>query len=596
MAQMIPEYLPDHATQGERAIFAALQALPPEVLVFYEPIVKRRYPDFIVIDPQAGVLVIEVKGWRAGWILEASRKEIRIRQAGQERIDDHPLLQARKYQDRLMSLCQSHPQGRLLLTPRGKFACAFGHVAILTGISRQGLGERGLDEVFPAGSTICSDEWEAALLEGAEAIRRLLLGAFDPEIPCRPLTMDRVNVLRGLIHPVVRLDRPASSSSSVAPAEQEDIRLLDFEQERCARDMRSGHRIIYGVAGSGKTVILIARAKLLAEDESKQILVLCYNVPFAEHLRKTLGVYSNISVSTFGQWARQQRAPINLTSEEAFGQGLLVRLECGEGDAGRFDAILIDEGQDFAPSWFKCAVDALKDPAGSDLVIAYDTSQNLYKRLPISWSALGVRIKGGKGGSRTTRMSINYRNTKEIIAAACTFALPPSPRDDDAPESLAIDAAAARRQGPWPVVLKVSGRDATIAQSAAIAEQITQGGYLAGDLSFTAAPGDIRIVYVRDEDGLRARLQHVLHAKSLDAIQLTTVHKAKGLQAKVVMLICAEQLPSQFPERDEQAERALFYVALTRPEDLLIVLYTYDTPYVSELLRNIARARGEEHA
>ncbi len=101
---------------------------------------------------------------------------------------------------------------------------------------------------------------------------------------------------------------------------------------------------------------------------------------------------------------------------------------------------------------------------------------------------------------------------------------------------------------------------------------------------------------MRDEDNLRARLQRVLHAKSLDAIQLTTVHKAKGLQSKVVMLICAEQLPSQFPDRDEQAERALLYAALTRPEDLLIVLYTHDTPYVSELLRNIARAREEEHA
>ncbi len=393
-----------------------------------------------------------------------------------------------------MSLCQSHPQGRLLLTPRGKFTCAFGHIAILTGISRQGLREHGLDAVFPAGSTVCSEEWEDALLEGAEAIRRLLHGAFDPEIPRRPLTMDQVNVLRGLIHPVVRLDIPASGFFSDAPAAQEDIRLLDFKQERCARDMRSGHRVIYGVAGSGKTVILIARAKFLAEDESKQILVLCFNVPLAEHLSKTLSPYSNITVSTFGQWALRQRAPINRADKEAFGQGLLALLECGEGDAGRFDAILIDEGQDFAASWFKCAVNALKDPAGSDLVIAYDKSQNLYKRAPISWRPLGVVIKGGKGGSRTTRLSINYRNTKEIIAAAFTFALPPSPSDDDAPESIAIDAAAAVRHGPWPVVLKVSGRDETIAQSAAIAEQITQSGYLAGDVSFTAAPGDIRII------------------------------------------------------------------------------------------------------
>jgi hypothetical protein len=113
MAEMIPEYLPDHATQGERAVFAALQQLPSEVLVFYEPIIKRRYPDFIVIDPQAGILVVEVKGRRAGWIQEANRRNIRIRQAGNERVDDHPIHQARKYQDRLMSLAQAQGEQRL---------------------------------------------------------------------------------------------------------------------------------------------------------------------------------------------------------------------------------------------------------------------------------------------------------------------------------------------------------------------------------------------------------------------------------------------------------------------------------------------------
>ena len=47
---------------GERKVFALLQQLPDEVIVYYEPVVADRYPDFIVIIPSVGLLVIEVKG------------------------------------------------------------------------------------------------------------------------------------------------------------------------------------------------------------------------------------------------------------------------------------------------------------------------------------------------------------------------------------------------------------------------------------------------------------------------------------------------------------------------------------------------------
>jgi superfamily I DNA and RNA helicase len=40
--------------------------------------------------------------------------------------------------------------------------------------------------------------------------------------------------------------------------------VLDRRQENNARKIGEGHRIIYGVAGSGKTVLLIARATLSA--------------------------------------------------------------------------------------------------------------------------------------------------------------------------------------------------------------------------------------------------------------------------------------------------------------------------------------------
>ena len=64
MAEMIPDTLPASSTAGERRVFATLARLPDDCLIYYEPVVRRRYPDLIAILPEVGVLVIEVKDWR----------------------------------------------------------------------------------------------------------------------------------------------------------------------------------------------------------------------------------------------------------------------------------------------------------------------------------------------------------------------------------------------------------------------------------------------------------------------------------------------------------------------------------------------------
>jgi hypothetical protein len=51
VAEMIPDRLPSESSQGEKRVFSALQLLDDECLVYYEPLVRQRYPDFIVILP-----------------------------------------------------------------------------------------------------------------------------------------------------------------------------------------------------------------------------------------------------------------------------------------------------------------------------------------------------------------------------------------------------------------------------------------------------------------------------------------------------------------------------------------------------------------
>src|SRR5262245_19296200 len=65
MARLIPDTLPASSTAGERRVFAALARLPDDCLIYYEPVVRRRYPDLIAILPEVGVLVFEVKDWRS---------------------------------------------------------------------------------------------------------------------------------------------------------------------------------------------------------------------------------------------------------------------------------------------------------------------------------------------------------------------------------------------------------------------------------------------------------------------------------------------------------------------------------------------------
>ena len=86
--------------------------------------------------------------------------------------------------------------------------------------------------------------------------------------------------------------------------------------------------MIYGVAGSGKTVIIRSRAKVLSEDPERLTLLLCFNRSLAAWFKKQLGHHSNLKVATFGTWARSQGAPTNENAEH-FGSGLLELLQYG---------------------------------------------------------------------------------------------------------------------------------------------------------------------------------------------------------------------------------------------------------------------------
>lgn len=66
-------------------------------------------------------------------------------------------------------------------------------------------------------------------------------------------------------------------------------------------------------------------------------------------------------------------------------------------------------------------------------------------------------------------------------------------------------------------------------------------------------------------------------------VKILTAHAAKGLQFKAVVFVFANECPAHFADTTEDAERRLFYVAMTRAEDYLAVSYSGPSKFIDEI-------------
>jgi superfamily I DNA/RNA helicase len=70
-----------------------------------------------------------------------------------------------------------------------------------------------------------------------------------------------------------------------------------------------------------------------------------------------------------------------------------------------------------------------------------------------------------------------------------------------------------------------------------------------------------------------------------DQAVILPMHSARGLQFRIVLLLWTDLLPSPFKNRNDAIDRGLFYVSMTRVEDMLVILHSGSSSYVKELYR-----------
>jgi hypothetical protein len=596
VAQTIPASLPSKASQGEQRLFAVLKQLPEEVVVYYEAIIDNRNPDFVVVLPTLGVLLIEVKGWYLPDIVAGDTHAVRVRDGDREVEHVHPLRQAADYKYRLMKICANDKQVARLVNQNGryagKFQFPFASCALLSNITRENLNKlpESSRAVFPSATVATRDQLLAWEETDSIALMNVLKGYFDTFIA--PMSKNQVNIVKAILHPEIFLGLDMSQT------EEPLVKVLDLKQEGLARDVGDGHRLIFGVAGSGKTVLLTARAKLVARfDPQAQILVLCYNVALAALLSEALKGLP-VTVMTFHRWAGSNGLKWNGNDDDTqLGEALLSHLKAGAPDSGRFDTILIDEAQDFDPAWYRCVLAAMKNPSNGDLLIVGDGSQGLYKRQKVSWKQLGIQAAG-----RAQYLTQNYRNTRPIIALATSFANRSSEMSDDGLVSPLVDPdQCIRLGGSDAVLLSKQTRQDEVDRIVRVVSDLLDGKWF-GESIPPLKPAEIGIIYRCDHgliNGLRAKLETLKQNCSVvwltekgkkakgriaePGVKILTMHSAKGLQFKAVAILFAGDCPADFPGTNPDEERRLFYVALTRAEDYLAISFSRKSPFTDEI-------------
>jgi hypothetical protein len=669
MAQVFGFLREDQATHGEKIVLRLLKDnLPKEFAVYVEcPLPVRRghrYPDFIIVT-NYGVVILEIKDWIQVEQLDRYEARIRTRQ-NQTRVEKNPVNAAREQALVLAEVLRDVHHKRQSTYQE----IPWGYAVVLPNLPTSVITQ--LRSVWGEEFVLNTDFLDSPLILNS-------LKATLPKEKIRDLKKVELDFIRATINPTVFIETPAhlpiildnEQEQIISEPLRQEIQKGDTTGETATQTVlfseptivdadviahptdtedaishNASIRLVRGVAGSGKTLVLAQRAKYLSASFPEwKIAVVTYNKALSQHFQSLFRGFPLIKPFTFhGQctmilkqislwkdpadrrkWIEEHKKDypvfeeldlpflddeftwmiaMGLENRDAYldverrGRGQQRRLgnrqreqvfdlfeayrmyldETGQMDWDdipqqtlqalqsqpeihqSYDAILIDEAQDFAPIWIQILLHRLK-PEGV-VFLTDDPAQSIYRFY--SWRQKGIPVVG-----RTRWLRIPYRNTFEIYQAAYSVIQ----EDEILQESMKNEGMSihpqlddqAMRHGNRPVLQRFADDEN---EASFIRSRIE--GYLQNGL-----PADQIAVLHRRTKGLRW-LENVL--RGLD-VQVNTFHALKGLEFEVVFLSqLNETFPRSHTKEEVSEEKRLIYMAMTRARQDLFLGYQGKLP------------------
>lgn len=347
-----------------------------------------------------------------------------------------------------------------------------------------------------------------------------------------PSTLKRI---RGLLAPTVTV-KPILADIA-ADVERELLRLTD-QQIAAMQGLRRNRRmLIFGGAGTGKTVLATAHTRRLV-DEGFNVLFLCFNEPLGNKLKREFSGEGKVTaghVSSFGVKAIESAGHkmVGAPADHWWDRELPELVAESADRLPKFGALVIDEGQDFHPNWWVPLQLLLADPDDAPFYLFADTAQQLYRK---GW------IPPFDGPS--LELTVNCRNTLPIAAKVS--------------RAVGVDVPVLGADGPAPGFVVVRGEDSIPGAVRRVVNELKVEGFNAGQITVLTTCSSVR-------DALRNLQFRPRSAEEAldDDVLVDTVHRFKGLESDAIVLaLCGTMF----------ADPALVYVGMSRAKLILTVV------------------------
>lgn len=558
----------DPLTDGENKLAHFLDnTLPENWKIFVQPYLNGSKPDIIVFNPQVGVMIYEVKDWNLNLYHWENGQLIVSDSNGSYSIKDKdPKKQVNHYKNKIIEQ---------LVPGIGE--------AVDKNKSAYGLVKTGIYFHKASGKDakkFLNNNSKYPIIIGYDDLCNSNLRKI---IPFRGGYMQKEwadEILFWLKPPFHSLEQTQSLE-------------LTSQQKEYA-EPHTGHFRLRGVVGSGKTLIIAYRAAKLAS-QGFNVLIITFNITLWHYIKDMIArapfefYWSKIHFNHFHGFCEDILNELNIPSPhgETYFEDIVptvenaLKMAIQKGkhiENLKFDAILIDEGQDYEWGWYNLLCKFLKER--DELLLVCDKKQNIYER-DLNW--IDGKMKDVKFRGRWRELKTVYRLPKEIGDAVNRFSIM-----FKLDQSVEIERYIQLELFEYHIephfVWKDIQSDKWLSYIKSAYEQIKSTQLK----SKKGHPSDIVILLPDKYKGIKAvkyfenqgiKVDHVFedktkssrhHKKSFwlgdSRLKMSTFHSFKGWEALHVILL----IPDDWKE-DGNLD-ALVYTAMTRTRENLIVL------------------------
>ena len=550
MARMYPKELSNVKSRAEVDLFIAFEeGLDSSYTVFHSVpwlgLDENRRPrdgetDFVVAHPQRGILVLEAKGGGIGYDQASGHWTSRDQSGTVYDIKD-PFIQVKDSKYKLLDELRKSPNMPKEHINIGH-AVAFPEIRVgdvISGLDKPRdiiLDQGDLDDISSwVGQALAywrGNHTQEEMAPG-EGVVGDLMDMLGKSLELRPTLWGE-------------FQREREQLIKLTKQQHLTLNMLNRQRQAC----------ISGCAGSGKTTLAIEKARRLAGQQFR-VLFTCYNKSLAADIRGKLAVGSCLHVYNYHDLCYElaERAGVlPPMPEQSDSQGFSrffdqqlpeALLEAADVLADqRYDAIVVDEAQDFMDNWWMPLQYLLHDPDGGIFYIFYDDNQRLYDRenqFPIQQPPYPL--------------TVNCRNTRNIHKQVLKYYqgedIPPTALG---PKGRPVDFQYYSDENSFHKKLERTLQE-LIFEEQVPTEQIVvltplrKNSWLWG----ADAAGSISLTSEWPPEG--------------NQVFATTIHSFKGLESAVVLLAEVERWPNKKNELEN-----LLYVACSRARNHLIVM------------------------